>query len=108
MEEQNYIFAILDSQNNVINLILLDKDDDEWGNFFAAELGASKAISCKKFGQAEIGGKWNGEFFVDKDGKKVPFVPKPFDKQYLYEYNEELKEWVNIGPDILFQLGIKP
>jgi hypothetical protein len=99
VDEEVYVFALLDSEDNVLNVILLDKDDDIWANFLAVESGAKKAISCKRFGLATIGGKWNGECFVDENGQKVPFTAKPFDNTHLYEYNEELKKWVNVGPN---------
>lgn len=99
LEEQEYVFAIVDSEDNVVNLIVLNVDDDEMANFFATETGATKAISCKRFGLAKINGKWNGECFIDEDGKKVPFIAKPLDKNNLYEYNEDIKDWIIVGPN---------
>jgi hypothetical protein len=100
IEEENYMFAIIDSENNVVNIIILDSDNDESANYFAIDMGAERAISCKKFGLAKINGKWNNDHFIDEDGEKVPFIAKPLDKDNLYEYNEDTKSWINIGPNI--------
>ena len=100
MTEKTYNYAFIDDNNVVINVCVFAEKDADLIDAVKSNMGAKLAISCDDFGNASIGGTWNGEHFLYEDGNRVPLTDLPKDFDNLYKYDFEIKEWVIVRPKI--------
>lgn len=102
LEEHEHAF--LDENNVVINVGVFEGHDSDLLNTLKNSNNANKIICCCDNGLAVIGGTWNGQYFLDKDGFRVPPTRPPYDGINNYIYNWEINEWVTDGPseEVLF------
>lgn len=87
-------YAFINDNNTVINICVFDEHNEETLEIIKNHLSAKEYISCNEFGVAQIGGTWNGEFFVDINGERIPPTERPADDDFFYKYDWELGQWL--------------
>lgn len=97
MHLEEHPHALLDDNNNVINVAVFEEHDAELLEIIKTANNAVATVCCCDNGVAVIGGKWNGVHFLDAEGNRVPKTPYPkTEDNTLYEYDFEIDEWVEV------------
>lgn len=89
-----YEYAFINENGTVLNICIFDKKDSSLIEEIKNNLNAIEAICCNDFGTAEIGGLWNGSFFSNASGERLPPTAKPLDNDFFYKYDWELDQWI--------------
>lgn len=84
-------YALLNENDVVVNIAVFDNYNEDLLQTITEANNAVRAILCNEFGEAVVGGIWNGERFLDLDGNKLPLslYPNTEDKIYIYNYDTE-------------------
>lgn len=92
---EGHLHAFLDNDNNVINVAVFNEHNTEILEAVKVANNCASYICCCDNGIAVIGGKWNGEFFTDAQGDRIPPSLPPTDARYEYDWSEG--KWVYVG-----------
>jgi hypothetical protein len=102
MTQDTTNYAFIDDNNVVINICVFADTNPDLIDHIKNDMGAKLAISCEEFGNASIGGTWNGEHFLYEDGARVPLTNRPQDIKNHYKYDFEIEKWVIVGVNLLY------